>query len=186
VRLPLLCAFVLLVIPASLPAQRVSEPTWDLFGGFSFEHPTATNSVDLYGFDASVSERPYRSVPWVGGTIEASGAYSNQTTTIINVPVSTSLSQYTFMGGPMIALPSGHVRPFARALFGEVIEDTSVSNSSTTTSLQNFGLAAGGGIDLSINSRWAVRGQADWLYIRETSTSASKYIRASAGIVFRF
>jgi len=90
------------------------------------------------------------------------------------------------MGGPVVALPSGRVRPFARVLFGEAIEDTSVSTASTSTSLNNFGLAAGGGVDLSINSRWAVRGQADWLYIRETSTSASKYIRASAGIVFRF
>jgi hypothetical protein len=172
----------------SVPTVNDAPTTWELFGGGTFERGvSSTLPENLYGWDTSVSERPYASYPWVGGTIEASGSYHNSTATASNIVIHGSEAWYTVMGGPSVAFRVKRVQPFARVLLGEVVDSASASanGQSVSSSTKHFGTSMGGGVDVAVNRRFALRAQADWLWWREDSQSVA-LVRTSVGGVFRF
>jgi hypothetical protein len=105
-------------------------------------------------------------------------------------------SAYTFLGGPRVSLRS-HLRltPFVQALFGEM-HATGVSLCPTCTAIlpaQNaFVLTAGGGLDIRLTHRIALRAvQGEYFMSRFENlatgkTSAQNDARLSTGLVFRF
>jgi hypothetical protein len=105
-------------------------------------------------------------------------------------------SAYTFLGGPRVSLRS-HLRltPFAQALFGEM-HATQVSLCPNCTSIlpaQNaFAMTAGGGLDIRLTHRLAIRAvQGEYFMTRFKNlatgkSSAQNDARLSAGLVFRF
>jgi hypothetical protein len=155
---------------------RILQPTtWAVFGGGSYARNSATGA-SAAGWSAGVSENPYPSRPWVGGTIEASGHY--------DTPAAGDKEQvHTVMGGPNFTLTRSRVQPFARVLFGAVL--TKETAGSLTVLSHYFGTAAGGGADLPISERCAIRGQADWVSFLKP-TGRINLLRASGGLVFRF
>jgi opacity protein-like surface antigen len=166
--------------------------TWDLYGGVSYAQAFNPSSHE-FGWDASVSERPYISHPWVGGTIDTSGNYSTSTTTASGVTVASRTQLYTLMAGPSAVLLTHRIHPFARALFGAGIiasqttaTASGVSVDSTTGHVTHFAAALGGGVDVPITPNWSFRGQADWLRTYISATNTSNLLRASAGFVLRF
>ena len=122
-----------------------------------------------------MSEYPYRSHPWIGGTIEASGHYYNKS--------GDSTQLYAVMGGPSAALRSRAVQPFARFLLGGVVNRVSAGGQALTS--DHFGLSVGGGIDLPIHSGVAIRAQGDWIPYWVQSQREDVF-RASAGLAFKF
>ena len=105
-------------------------------------------------------------------------------------------SAYTFLGGPRVSLRN-HTRltPFAQALFG-VMHATQVSLCPSCTSIlpaQNaFALTAGGGLDIRLTHRIAIRAvQGEYFMSRFQNlvtgkTSPQNDARLSTGLVFRF
>jgi hypothetical protein len=105
-------------------------------------------------------------------------------------------SAYTFLGGPRVSLRT-HLRltPFVQALFGEM-HATEVSLCPTCTAIlpaQNaFAMAAGGGLDIRVTHRFAIRAvQGEYFMTRfenlATGKSAAQNdVRLSAGLVLRF
>lgn len=187
-------ALFLSLSQASLAQATVTQQslTWDVFLGGSFARGANSVSYDnVYGWDAAVSEYPYSSHPWIGGTIDASGHYYNESTTLTApgtiTPVSASAHMYTLMGGPSFAVRSRGVQPFARFMVGGVIDRTSAAVDSVTATVSSsyFGMSLGGGIDVPVGARCAIRGQADWIPYWAQS-QRQDVVRASAGIVFRF
>ena len=178
-------------IAQSAPTSSTAS-TWDVFVGGNLQRGVANNiggNFNYFGWDAAVSERPYRSHPWIGGTVEASGSYRNTASTVSGVSANVDDGVYTMMGGPVVASSSQHLRPFAHVLLGGIFDRTSVSlggQSATTVSTQCFGTAFGGGVDVSLAPRVALRGQADWLRFWASDLQSSNLIRASVGAVFRF
>ena len=87
--------------------------------------------------------------------------------------------------GPVVRFTNhSKVTPFAHALFGGV--HGSASSGSFGAGETDFSWAAGGGIDVGLNHRFAVRlAQADFLQTRFGSTSQNNF-RYSAGIVIKF
>jgi hypothetical protein len=182
--------------------QSASGTTWDLFGGASFIHPTDANSQgDLYGWDTSLTERPYSAYPWVGGTIRLNGAYRQSSSPIPNgvayvrtsTPVyegtvKTGSSMYTAMAGPSVQFRLRTLEPFAHALFGAVIEKVSIAavGNPVASSSSHFGYSLGGGFDLPLSARWAVRAQADWINTSESATQHTSKVSVSSGVVLRF
>jgi hypothetical protein len=167
-----------------------SPPTWDLFAGGTLQRGVgSTSTPNYYGWDTSVTERPYQSHPWIGGTVEASGSYRNSASTVLGASVKTDDGAYTVMGGPSVTFKLHRVQPFARVLLGGLFNRTSISvssqNASTVVS-KYFGTAFGGGVDFPVTQKFAIRGQADWLRDWTSNLEASNSIRASAGVVFRF
>lgn len=178
-------------------AQPHEATTWDLFGGGSYARlanvTNASGNVlerNASGWDISVSERPYVSAPWFGGTIEGSGAYSTASYTTSTVPATSnkeSQNIYTFMGGPMVAVQRGRVEPFAHVLLGVLYTNTATTGATTSsTKVKNFGYALGGGLDFLVKPSWAVRVQGDWLRSGQTDTTSGATVRASVGGVYKF
>lgn len=186
-------ALLLSLSPAALAQASVTQQSlrWDVFLGGSFAR--GANSVsyqNVYGWDAAASEYPYSGHPWIGGTVEASGHYYNRSTTLSApgsiIPVSASAHMYTLMGGPSFAVRNRGVQPFARFMLGDVMDRTSATVSGATSDVSSsyFGMSLGGGIDVPISARCAIRGQADWIPYWAQS-ERQDVIRASAGIVFK-
>jgi opacity protein-like surface antigen len=157
--------------------------TVDLFGGGSYNEAFSPSTHE-YGWDASITERPYLTHPWVGGTIEASGAYSS--TAAHGATPATSNQFYTAMGGPMFVLRSSHFQPFGRVLLGTGVQRVPASGSSATTNMAHFAFSAGGGVDVAISRSWALRGQADLIRTYVSSANTTNMLRASVGLDFKF
>jgi len=183
--------------PAGQPAK------WEVFVGGSWERST---SQKAYGWDGAVSEYPYKSHPWIGGTIDASGHYYNTQ--------GKGSQLFPIMGGPSVVVNGRRVQPFARFMAGTVLDrlpattvsllskpDHSVLSAGevvmprppTTVgppaTSKYLGFSGGGGIDLPVSSRLAIRAQADWVGYWVNSSGQSQLqdaIRASAGIMLRY
>lgn len=154
---------------------RAYPKTWDLFGGGSYTATTSPSSHQ-FGWEASVTERPYLTHPWVGGTIEAGGAYAQGSNQI-----------YTLMGGPAFVVPSMKVRPFGRALLGVVVNRSpGVGAVTVGSSVKHFGVALGGGVDVPIAPAWALRAQGDWLRSYGRAGTTINEWRGAVGLVVRF
>lgn len=182
--------------------QSLSGTTWDLFGGAVFVHPTDANSQgNLYGWDASLTERPYSSYPWVGGTIRLNGsyrqasspipngvAYVRTSTPVYEGTVKTGSSMYTAMAGPSVQFRLRTMEPFAHALFGAVIEKVSIAGlgDPVASSSSHFGYSLGGGFDVNLSARWAIRAQADWINTSESATQHTSKVSVSSGVVLKF
>ena len=163
--------------------------TWDLFAGGSLLHSDKLNTGGAaYGWDVSISERPYRSHPWIGGTIEGSGNYYSKSVQTSGITVTDSYDSYTFMGGPFVTFRTHHLDPFARVLLGTVIQQTGVSaaGQNNTGTLKNFGYDFGGGVDVPLGRRFALRGQGDFIRVRYSSSESANAVRAAAGFVVKF
>ena len=151
-------------------------------------HPTDSNAPgNLYGWDASVAQRPYSSYPWLGGTIRVNGAYLQTSTPIARSTFESSYSIYTLMGGPSVHFRLRPVEPFAHALLGAVIQkvNTSGLGEPLASSSTHFGYSLGGGLDIPLSTRGAIRGQADWINTKESATHSGK-LGVSTGVVLRF
>lgn len=158
----------------------------------------AEKTQSLTGWDLAVSEYPYHSHPWIGGTVEASGNYFSQgalfalpTAPTVNQPAATS-RLYTFMGGPSFRAETSVVSPFARFMVGDaLVRNTATANPSgpTQSSTSNqFGVLAGGGVDLPASSRVAFRVQVDWLAYWQGAATARQRVNAakfSFGLLIR-
>jgi hypothetical protein len=87
------------------------------------------------------------------------------------------LHDYTYTFGPVISLRTDHFTPFAHALFGGARFGTANA----------FCVALGGGLDVRVNDRVAVRlFQADWLSFSERGVTFNRNGRISTGVVIHF
>jgi hypothetical protein len=185
----LLLAFITLSLCAD--AQVPAEV--EVFGGYSLEHvaPCGTNNlgcsaegtgqlgtVTFNGWNASVTGYLYGSL---GVTADFGGHYGSNASF-------GSVHRYSYLFGPAYALRLRTVTVFGRALFGGV----SQTSPSTVIDMNynRFMLALGGGLDLKVSSRFAVRPlQLD--YERHgvpafASTNPTNGLRYSAGVIARF
>jgi opacity protein-like surface antigen len=73
---------------------------------------------------------------------------------------STSVTRYSYMFGPVVAAHLRTVTPFAHVLFGRT---SNSYNGASSDSYTAFTWAAGGGLDVNVFRRFAVRlGQFDY------------------------
>lgn len=108
---------------------------------------------------------------------------------------SSTARVHTFLFGPQVSIHRGRWKPFARFLIGDTnmyTYDAGV-NAYTFTSNNSLTFGAGGGIDFSLTSRLALRGQVDWLHSgfqtsddQRTNEEIHNVVRISPGLVFRF
>jgi hypothetical protein len=196
---------LLAVATATAGSQQI--PKFDLFGGYSFGH-ISTGDFDrrhanLNGWDVSATYNVNR---WFGFVAEGSGLYGSKEISpartiificspqapcppAINAPAIT-LSQkiHTYSLGPRFYLRN-HTRytPFARALFGAgyISDTTKVGSGGSTEANGASVLTAGGGVDISLNSRVALRAQTDFLRNRFFHQNGPDF-RLATGPVFHF
>lgn len=95
-------------------------------------------------------------------------------------------SRYSFLFGPIVAFHLTKLRPFGHALFGVTKETTSSGFSYSFLAPE---VALGGGLDLNLSRRFALRlAQVDYEWQRNPTSGlpAPHGFRLSAGVVFKF
>ncbi|MBZ5720994.1 MAG: porin family protein [Acidobacteriia bacterium] len=176
------CLITLVLLVCSCIAFSQDAPRAEVFGGYQYLRASTgvsgVDSLNLNGWNASFSGYFNH---YLGVTGDFSGAYG--TPTILGVGLKTTV--YTYMFGPVVRLTNNSkFTPFAHALFGGGHFKGEVLGVSATDS--GFTWAAGGGLDVNLNSKVAVRvAQADFVQTKFFSDSQNNF-RYSAGIVFKF
>jgi len=157
----------------SIPGwAQESYPKAEVFGGFSISSIAAgspSTRTSFYGWQASVNGNLHRRLGIVGD-------FGGQYKSIAGI----GISNYQFMFGPQISARQEKVTPFVHALFGA--SRTSALGLSST----NLGLGIGGGLDLNVSDRLAIRvPQFDWTPVRAGGVWNSNIIRIGIGLVFK-
>lgn len=170
VRTTLLLAASLGLASAS-PARAADGPRADLFAGYSYHD---AEDGGLNGWQATLGWNLWGRL---GLVADVSGHYRSEE--------GVDLDDLTFMGGLRFALHGRSITPFAYGLAGGARAGASVSvfDVEISESATSFAWAAGGGFDVRLSDRWAVRAQAD--YLRVESDPAEGNLRVGGGIVYR-
>jgi outer membrane protein with beta-barrel domain len=186
------------VLALSIPsfAQEVNYPKAEIFGGFSISSmgvasvdPTTglptTLRNSFWGWQGSANGNLTHSLAIVGD-------FGGQYKTVAGVP----MNSYQFLFGPRITFRRPRVTPFVHALFGGAKLGTgSFSFTDPITGLSatipgasstGLGLAMGGGIDVNMNDRLALRvPQFDWTPMHVGGVWTNNVIRIGIGLVVK-
>lgn len=184
------CA-VIAVCAIAMPAAAQDPPKAQVSAGYQFLRVEEENITA--GWFAEVDASLTRAISVTG---LVSGGYKSlqETETFSGVQVSAEvdLSVHTFMGGVRY-----HVRrnpaaiPFAHVLLGGVNGSATVTltgggeSFDESESSTDFGLLAGGGVNIRLNDRFGLRVGADFLRIFAEDEGANGF-RFTAGVVFPF
>jgi hypothetical protein len=180
----------------TMAAQNGSH--FEVFGGYSFERtaPCGTSQAGPYpcnaetgflapttnynGWDASFTGYFTR---FLGATADFSGHYGPYRFDNQIAPPYPSTSRYSYMFGPVFAWRTPKITPFAHLLLGR----TSESLAGSIGNYNVFSWAVGGGLDVSVNKRIAIRfAQLDYESVHVPGNAAAKGLRYSSGVVVRF
>ncbi|HYH01438.1 MAG TPA: hypothetical protein VD837_20090 [Terriglobales bacterium] len=194
--------FAVLFCSISLLAGDATTPKAEVFGGYSYLRSSGN------GFNGWEGQVTGWLSPYLGITGDFSGHYRSTDFTEPTTGVSVSADQnlHTFLAGPTLAGRFGNHAVFGHALFGAARYSVSgnvdipiVGGISTgIDSATKFAMVFGGGFDLGISPRFAIRpAQLDYLYTRfnnleaigagfSTTNGHQNSFRYSAGVVFRF
>ena len=156
----------ILIFGLCLAAAAADDtPKAEVFGGASFLHVdtmglnNAGVKSNYAGWDA---EFQYNINKLLGVTADIGGNYGRL---MPNIPNSHT---YTYTFGPTFSLRTEHARIFAHTLFGGNNANVVVASGPGNSASENaFAMVWGGGIDVKLNDRFAIRlGQLDWVYTR--------------------
>ena len=146
-------AALFLLAEAQPVLAQNSHPTAEIFGGFSYL-PAGTADFprkDSFGFQASVCGNISR---WFGVVADLGGQYSKNRNLGPNWPgVTASTSVYEYMVGPRFAVRRQKFNFFSHALVGRANGHSNLVGFSDNS----FALAAGGGLDINLGDRLALR-----------------------------
>jgi opacity protein-like surface antigen len=167
-----LCAVVLVL---ALPAMAQDHPRFEAMGGWSYLHVNPGQGAKSFNaWGGWIGDAAFNANKWFGVAADISGHY----TTVEG----ESVRAHNFLFGPRFTnRDNEHFQPFAHFLFGVTHISTSDSGSDSA-----FAFAAGGGVDVKIADRIALRlVQAEYLQTRFASAKQHN-ARISVGIVFHF
>ena len=144
---------------------------------------------DLMGYGSTTFTRTYPTPVVIPGKgVIPAGTYTSQG------------NMFTYLFGPVLRIPTPVIKPFGEVLFGGSYTDAYVNlskqidaNGGTIASPTQhpFTMAAGGGVDVSVSHRLAIRvGEFDYVLTRYTnpltSTNNQNNFRYCGGVILRF
>lgn len=182
------CAF-LVAGTLSTVVLAQDNPKFEVFGGYSMEHIQPCPAQNGLGCGTSATpNRPYETyngwnasatiyfLKYIGATADLAGRYGQGWF--------GHTSRYSYLFGPTFSVHIQQGTPFAHVLFGRL--DDTVDN------YNRFAWAAGGGFDLNVAKRIAVRlFEIDYEHVNTPGfvpeqTFGANGFRYSGGIVFKF
>jgi opacity protein-like surface antigen len=163
---------VLVLTAAPAAAADTTTPAAEAFGGYSY---TKNGDQGLNGGEVSLS---IRLSPWISAEADVSAHRASAR--------GTHTTRLFFMGGPRFAYRGGGFTVFTHYLAGGARSGSglTVLGVDITETRTDFAMAFGGGVDVGLSDRWAVRAQADYVLIRADG-GTEKEPRFSAGFVYR-
>ncbi len=164
-----LAALAILVFTCVPLVRAQDTPAGDIAASYSFLREGLSNGINANGGTISGA---FTLKPWLGLAGDFSAFHA--------APFGGSANTFTYQGGPRFYLRShSRVTPFAQVLLG------GAHVSGNGGSINGFAFSAGGGLDIGLTTRLAVRPQVDYLGIHSSGDTLNS-VRASVGIVFRF
>jgi hypothetical protein len=161
-----------------LTAKAQDTPAWEVAGGYSYLYANlgntnSTGSFGLQGGGGSITEN-YNS--WFGGRAEVNGYRGTES--------GTNVSAVTANYGPVFSYRKmDTITPWASVQLG--IIQGSAGYVGTSASSFHFGLVTGGGVDVKVSPRVAVRLNADYMMSQFLGLRQDN-LTFGGGIVFRF
>ncbi|HEV3216687.1 MAG TPA: hypothetical protein VGZ27_13230 [Vicinamibacterales bacterium] len=154
-----LCVVSCLAMAA--PAMAAEDGKFEIAGGYSFLRDPAT-SQNFQGALASVSGA-------VTSWLDVVGEIGTDTQKA-SLPTDVPQHVHAFVAGPRYI-----VRPIRRvALFGQVLVGAAVSNAvvdNIESSGTHLAIQPGGGVDIGVLAKWAVRFEGNFRAIRNSGTT---------------
>ena len=165
------------VLALSIPsfAQEVNYPKAEVFGGFSMLRAGST----FMGWQASANAN-------ISHHLAIVGDFGGQYKTVLGVP----LNSYQFLFGPRLVIRKSRVTPFVHAMFGGVrdgVGSTTILGVTVPgTSSTGLGMGIGGGFDINVSDRLALRlPQFDWTPAHIAGVWSNNQVRFGFGLVFK-
>ncbi len=182
---------LVLVLAIAAPGYGQTIPTWEVFGGYSWQrsnlreyfkstpiiYSVRNKGGSLNGFDVAFTENINR---WFGGTLDITGHFAAPEIS----GVKTHEAMYTFMYGPRFSYRN---RPgwtgFGHVLAGVAHATAKVTPTGPHADDTSFALAAGAGLDMKFRGSTAIRIlQAEYLHANALGANHNNF-RLSAGII---
>jgi hypothetical protein len=169
-------------------AQETRE--WEFFGGYSFEaadvreyykstpilYTFRDRYVFLNGWEASVTENANH---WLGGTLQLTGHFASP----VALGTKNKERLFSILYGPRFSRRSAWGALYGHILFGAAHTSVTVSPGPHASDT-DFAVAAGGGLDMQLGNRAAVR-VLQLQYSPTNPVGARNHtFQASAGVVF--
>ena len=165
---------ILVVSLSAIGQEKTEVPRVELFGGYA-------NGLSSQGWNGSVAVNVNK---WFGVVADFGGQYINTR----EADFQEKIKSHTYLAGPQISFRFKRVTPFVRVMAGGAsVKATAVESGQTFTFAENsFVMGAGGGLDVRVNKRVAIRAfQLD--YMRTKFFGESQHNgRISFGLVLRF
>jgi len=194
IRLELALGMLLAVVPAAAQSSAPTNVTPQVEVALGYTYVRARSVVpggccfNMNGGSASVAVGINR---WLSLAGEFGGYYTGNVQGTGN-----SLSVFPFIFGPRFSYRrNDRVTPFAQGLFGgghaggTLYTQAFQSGAAPPSARTAFAMAVGGGLDVNVTQRWAIRAfQADWFFT-EFPNGASDHehnFRLTTGVVMRF
>jgi|HubBroStandDraft_6_1064221.scaffolds.fasta_scaffold1483977_1 opacity protein-like surface antigen len=174
--LAVLCGFMFLFSSAA-SAQAV-----DVFGGYSYLH--FNDQGESTNFNGGTGSVAFRVIPMVAVVGDFAGYHTNSN------GLNGSIDTYMF--GPKVGVPVGHLHPFAQVLFGGAHFSANANNGDGGTvsdSENSFAMALGGGVDYDLIPHIGVRLiQAEYVRtdLNDGATNRQNDARIAVGVTFHF
>jgi opacity protein-like surface antigen len=166
----------ILTLGSLFASAQQSSSKFDVFGGYSYFNGSTSGEAGRYSLNGWNAQGTYNLNHWLGVTADFGGYYGS--------PFNLSANDYSFLFGPTFSLHAQHFTPYAHALFGVDRAHQSLIGGSVSNTA--FAMALGGGLDIPLKGRLAIRAaQLDWLRSDHYSVSQNN-LRVSTGLVFRF
>lgn len=139
-----LCSMCLIFL-ALVPAMAQEVPKAEVFGGYSW------SGGNFHGWNTSVTGNVTKRF---GIVADFSGHYGSELGL-----VRVNQHAHSFLFGPRLSFRGKRLTPFVYGLFGATrFTESAVINGQRVSAISNgFSMAVGGGLDLKVNDRIAIR-----------------------------
>jgi len=165
-----------LVLGAATAVAAQDLPRADIAVSYSILNDTDLDETFKWGW---VGAATVHATDWLAIVGEVGGNYR----TFEAFGEELDLSVHSFMGGARFGAPLGNVTPFGQILFGSARASASVVGHSESESA--FAFQPGGGVDIAMGRRVALRVQGDYRSISSDGDTSGE-VRFAVGVAFGF
>jgi peptidoglycan-associated lipoprotein len=190
--LNLALVFVLIVVPAVFGQERPGDPAllaprYSVSLGFNHMNANAPpGQSDYFGLNGGYVSGDFYFAHWLSVEGEFTGGHANDISLL-----GQDLTLTTFQVGPKVSLTGHRFVPYGQILFGGAHGSGSYfpTSISFTTSASSFAFSPGGGLDINLTHRIAIRA-VDANFLRTSlpngSSNSQNHLMIGAGVVVKF
>lgn len=165
----------------------LDSPRFDLSLGYNHVNANAPpGSCVCFGLNGGYASGAFHVTHWLSLAGEFTGGHANNISFL-----GQDLTLTTFVAGPRVSYPGHRLVPFGQALFGGAHGSDSYfpTGTSSSSSASSFAISTGGGLDVNLTHRFAVRAL-EVQYLRTSFPNGvngeQNHLMTGAGIVLKF